>query len=125
MRAGTQGCSAGEQAISVPVTGMTGYGSGGNVHAELIQVSGGAGVNDVQDGTCVRTPAGPEVPPVFRFPQRWADLDDAECWRVFNMGVGMAAVMGDGGRAVEVLRARGVDAWVCGEVVEGEGVRMR
>ncbi|MGH8903524.1 MAG: phosphoribosylformylglycinamidine cyclo-ligase [Egibacteraceae bacterium] len=64
-----------------------------------------------------------EVPPVFRLLQRWGDVDDAECWRVFNQGVGMVAVVADGDGAVEALRGRGVDAWVCGEVVEGDGVR--
>ncbi len=36
----------------------------------------------------------------------------------------MLTVVADGGRAVEALRTRGVDAWVCGEVVPGEVVRL-
>ena len=66
-----------------------------------------------------------EVPPVFRLLQRWGGIDDAECWRVFNQGVGMVAVVRDGAGAVEFLRGRGVGAWVCGEVAPGEGVRLR
>ncbi|MGH8895952.1 MAG: phosphoribosylformylglycinamidine cyclo-ligase [Egibacteraceae bacterium] len=99
-----------------------------DVHA-LCHVTGGGIV-----GNLVRVlPAGLgaavdrgtwEVPGVFRLLQRWGDLDDPECWRVFNQGVGMVAVVADGGGAVEFLRGRGVDAWVCGEVVPGEGVRM-
>jgi phosphoribosylformylglycinamidine cyclo-ligase len=66
-----------------------------------------------------------EVPPVFRLLQRWGDIDDAECWRVFNQGTGMIAVVTDGGAAVEMLAGSGVQAWVCGEVVEDEGVHLK
>ncbi|MEO3801961.1 phosphoribosylformylglycinamidine cyclo-ligase [Nonomuraea sp. B1E8] len=43
--------------------------------------------------------------------------------RTFNLGVGMAAVVaaGSADEAFRVLAARGVDAWVLGEVVPGEG----
>ncbi|TDD21902.1 phosphoribosylformylglycinamidine cyclo-ligase [Nonomuraea diastatica] len=43
--------------------------------------------------------------------------------RTFNLGVGMAAVVaaGSADEALRVLAARGVDAWVLGEVVTGEG----
>lgn len=46
-----------------------------------------------------------------------------EMERVFNMGVGMAAVVAgaDADRAVSVLTGRGVDAWMLGEVVPGTG----
>ncbi|MEO3797591.1 phosphoribosylformylglycinamidine cyclo-ligase [Nonomuraea sp. B10E15] len=43
--------------------------------------------------------------------------------RTFNLGVGMAAVVaaGSADEALRVLAARGVGAWVLGEVVPGEG----
>ncbi|TDC07438.1 phosphoribosylformylglycinamidine cyclo-ligase [Nonomuraea longispora] len=43
--------------------------------------------------------------------------------RTFNLGVGMAAVVaaGSADEAVRMLAARGLDAWVLGEVVPGEG----
>ncbi|MFG6199103.1 phosphoribosylformylglycinamidine cyclo-ligase [Nonomuraea sp. JJY05] len=46
------------------------------------------------------------------------DLD-----RTFNLGVGMAAIVpaDSADEAVRVLGARGLDAWVLGEVVPGEG----
>lgn len=65
-----------------------------------------------------------EVPPLFRLLQRLGGVDEAEMWRVFNMGAGMLAVVGDGERACGVLRQRGVDAWVCGEVVDRPGVQL-
>lgn len=91
--------------------------TGGGIVGNLVRVLP-PGLGAVMD------PASWEVPAVFRLLQRWGDLDDAECWRVFNMGVGMLAVVSDGDGAVEVLRGRGVDAWVCGEVAEGQGVRL-
>ncbi|MEV6039072.1 phosphoribosylformylglycinamidine cyclo-ligase [Nonomuraea sp. NPDC052116] len=43
--------------------------------------------------------------------------------RTFNLGVGMAAIVAadSADEAVRVLGARGLDAWVLGEVVPGEG----
>lgn len=57
------------------------------------------------------------VPPVFRLLQGWGSVPEDDLWRTFNCGVGMVAVVPDGDAAVGALCARGVDAWVCGEVV--------
>ena len=54
-------------------------------------------------------------------------IDAAEMERVFNMGVGMAAVVaaGDAGRALRVLAARDVTGWVLGEVTgHDDGARL-
>ncbi len=64
------------------------------------------------------------VPDVFRVLQRAGGVDEAEMWRVFNMGAGMLAIVEDAQEAVALLRGRGVDAWRCGQVVEGQGVRL-
>lgn len=74
-------------------------------------------------GAVVRTD-GFEVPRIFRLLQRLGGVEEAEMWRVFNMGAGMLAVVADGDRACEVLHERGVDAWVCGEVVDRPGVEL-
>src|SRR5438552_4090419 len=53
--------------------------------------------------------------------------DAAEMERVFNMGVGMAAVVAadDASRALRLLAARGVTGWVLGEVTgQDGGVRL-
>ncbi|HWB71726.1 MAG TPA: phosphoribosylformylglycinamidine cyclo-ligase [Egibacteraceae bacterium] len=65
-----------------------------------------------------------DVPQVFRLLQRRGPVDEAEMWRVFNMGVGMIAVVAAGARAVEVLRGRSVDAWVCGAVDDSGALRL-
>ncbi|QBI20184.1 phosphoribosylformylglycinamidine cyclo-ligase [Egibacter rhizosphaerae] len=65
------------------------------------------------------------VPGVFGVLAEHGPIAPEEMWRVFNMGAGMLAVVPDGAAAVDVLRARGVDAWECGEVRAGaEGVEL-
>jgi phosphoribosylformylglycinamidine cyclo-ligase len=66
-------------------------------------------------------------PPVFGLLAGRGGIEAAEMERVFNMGVGMAAVVaaGDAGRALRVLAARDVTGWVLGEVTgPGDGVRL-
>lgn len=65
------------------------------------------------------------VPDVFGVLQRLGGIDEAEMWRVFNMGMGMLAVVADPDAAVAALADRGVDAWACGEIVAGQGLDLR
>jgi phosphoribosylformylglycinamidine cyclo-ligase len=67
-----------------------------------------------------------EVPPLFRTLSELGRVDEEEMFRVFNMGVGMVAVVRpDGADALLArLQGRGEAAWVVGEVVEGAGVRL-
>ena len=63
------------------------------------------------------------LPAVFRLLAGRGGVPPEEMERVFNMGVGMAAVIAraDADRALAVLADRGVPAWVLGEVVPGTG----
>jgi phosphoribosylformylglycinamidine cyclo-ligase len=63
-------------------------------------------------------------PPVFGLLAERGGIAGAEMERVFNMGVGMAAVVGahDAGPALSLLASRGVPAWLAGEITEGAGV---
>ena len=66
-------------------------------------------------------------PPVFGLLAGRGGIDAAEMERVFNMGVGMAAVVAadDADRALRVLAARDVTGWVLGEVTgQEDGVRL-
>ncbi len=67
-----------------------------------------------------------EVPPLFRVLEREGGVATDEMFRVFNMGVGMIAVVdaSEADRFLGDLRERGEDAWIVGEVVEGKGVRL-
>ena len=61
--------------------------------------------------------------PVFDLVQRTGRVEQAEMERTFNMGVGMVALVApaDVDRALAVLTARHVPAWVAGEVGPGDG----
>jgi phosphoribosylformylglycinamidine cyclo-ligase len=63
------------------------------------------------------------VPAEFTTILRAAGLDDDEAFRTFNMGVGMVLVVAEPAAAEVVgeLRAAGEDAWVLGDVAQGEG----
>ncbi|MDP8978607.1 MAG: phosphoribosylformylglycinamidine cyclo-ligase [Actinomycetota bacterium] len=90
--------------------------TGGGIRGNLPRVMP-EGLGAVVDAATFPRPA-----PVFAFLRRHVAED--EMWRVFNMGAGMLAVAPDGPAAVDVLRERGVEAWVCGAVDEGPGVRL-
>lgn len=62
-------------------------------------------------------------PRIFREIQAGGNIADDEMEHVFNLGVGMVAVVaeGDGERVVATLDANGVAAWEIGEIVEGHG----
>jgi phosphoribosylformylglycinamidine cyclo-ligase len=64
--------------------------------------------------------------PVFRLIAALGRVERAEMEQTFNMGVGMVAVLpaDDVDRALAVLTARHVPAWVLGEVRRGSGVSL-
>ncbi len=68
-----------------------------------------------------------QVPPLFRVLQEGGRVAEEEMFRVFNMGVGMVAIVArqDGEEVTAQLNAAGERAWILGEVVEGEGVEIR
>ena len=59
-----------------------------------------------------------EVPPIFSLIQSRGRVDEEEMFRVYNMGLGMVLVGGEGGQLLASLPT----AQVVGEVVRGEGV---
>ena len=68
------------------------------------------------------------MPPLFRFLQEAGGVDTEEMYRVFNMGLGMLAVVParEADRALDVLRAHGEKARIVGRTVRGvRGVRYR
>jgi phosphoribosylformylglycinamidine cyclo-ligase len=62
-------------------------------------------------------------PEIFSRIEREGGVERAEMYRTFNMGLGLVVAVPPGHalRATETLRARGVPAWVAGEVVAGAG----
>ncbi|NUM47242.1 MAG: phosphoribosylformylglycinamidine cyclo-ligase [Anaerolineales bacterium] len=63
------------------------------------------------------------VPPLFPLLQRLSNISDLEMYRVFNMGIGMVAIVRPEHLA-EVQAGIPEETWVIGEVVEGKGVTL-
>ncbi|MBQ6115861.1 MAG: phosphoribosylformylglycinamidine cyclo-ligase [Oscillospiraceae bacterium] len=63
------------------------------------------------------------TPPIFSLIQRMGSIPERDMFNTFNMGVGMSMVVSPdtADRALEILRANGVDAYVMGEIVTGDG----
>jgi phosphoribosylformylglycinamidine cyclo-ligase len=63
----------------------------------------------------------PPTPPVLRFIQQHAGLDDHEAYSTLNMGAGFAYFVqaGEAQRTVAAARECGIEAWVAGQVEEG------
>jgi phosphoribosylformylglycinamidine cyclo-ligase len=73
-------------------------------------------------GAVVHRGRWPE-PRIFGEIQAAGDVADDEMEHVFNLGVGMVAVVAalDASRAIDALGAEGHDAWMIGEIVSGPG----
>ncbi len=98
-----------------------------SVHA-FAPITGGGVVGNVSrilpptiDAVVERSTWVPQ--PIFDVVARVTRLTAREMERIFNMGVGMVAVVppDEAEVALSVLGARGVDAWVVGELTAGEG----
>lgn len=90
--------------------------TGGGITGNLVRVLP-EGVNAMVDRATWR----PQ--PIFDLVQRKGRIEQSEMDTTFNMGVGMMAVIAadDTDRSLAFLRNRGIDAWVAGEIVEGNG----
>ena len=67
-----------------------------------------------------------EVPGIFRVLEEAGKVSPEEMFEVFNMGLGMVAVVAaaDEQAVRQAARDAGVDSWVVGRVVGGSGVRV-
>jgi len=76
-------------------------------------------------GAVVRADAWP-VPPLFTFLGRAGGVSADEMDRVFNMGLGMIAIVArvDVGAVRAAATDAGIDTWEVGEIVAGSGVRI-
>jgi phosphoribosylaminoimidazole synthetase len=71
-------------------------------------------------GARVRIGAWP-VPPLFSLIQKMGEVNPKEMFRVFNMGIGMLAVVAKE-NVDEVRRSIPEETWVVGELVAGEKI---
>jgi len=90
--------------------------TGGGIPGNLVRV-----LPDRCDGVVER--GAWEEPRIFAEIQRAGDVADDEMEHVFNLGLGMLAVVARDAaeKAVDVVRAAGHDAWIVGEIVDGHG----
>jgi phosphoribosylformylglycinamidine cyclo-ligase len=60
-----------------------------------------------------------EVPPIFKLIQKTGDIDDEEMRHVFNMGIGLIAILdkNDVDKALDLLKSAGDYGQVIGEIV--------
>lgn len=81
-------------------------------------IPGGLGVK-INTGTW-------DVPKVFSYIAKCANIEEKEMFSTFNMGIGMMFIV-DGSqkdRAMELLKEAGETPFVIGEIIQGEGVTL-
>ena len=63
-----------------------------------------------------------KTPPIFSMLQRMGGIPEHDMFNTYNMGVGMTVIVSkeDADRALAALKAEGCDAYVIGEIVEGD-----
>ncbi len=63
-----------------------------------------------------------KILPIFNLIQKEGNISERDMFNTFNMGVGMSIVVKaeDKDKALEILKANGEDAYIIGEIVEGD-----
>ena len=77
----------------------------------------------IPDGLCARIEKNRvKVLPIFELIAEKGGISEHDMFNTYNMGVGMSVVVpaAEADRAVKVLQDNGVDAYVIGEITEGE-----
>lgn len=99
----------------------------GAVHA-LAHITGGGFIDNIPrvlPASCdvVIRKGTWEVLPIFRYLAERGRIPEAEMFHVFNMGIGLVALVAAeaADAVVRTIRRHGHGAWVIGEVVRGEG----
>ncbi|MCR5576969.1 MAG: phosphoribosylformylglycinamidine cyclo-ligase [Oscillospiraceae bacterium] len=78
----------------------------------------------IPDGLCARVEkAAVKTPPIFDLIRSLGKIPERDMFNTFNMGVGMCMIVSPASadRALAALKAAGVDAYVLGEIAEGDG----
>ena len=60
--------------------------------------------------------------PIFDLIAKVGNIPERDMFNTFNMGVGMSVIVKkeDAALALEILKANGEDAYICGEIIESE-----
>ena len=96
------------------------------VHA-LSHITGGGFYENIPrslpEGLCARIDkAAIRSPAIFALIRKLGNIPERDMFNTFNMGVGMSMAVSPAtaDRALELLRAQGVEAYVMGEIIRGE-----
>lgn len=68
-----------------------------------------------------------EILPIFRFLEKYGEIDHREMYNIFNMGIGMVLAIdeSEAAKAIEILASYGDKATVIGRVTDTPGVDIR
>jgi phosphoribosylformylglycinamidine cyclo-ligase len=94
----------------------------------LAHITGGGFIDNIprvlpKGCDCVIRKGTWPVLPVFDLIQRGGKIEEREMYQVFNMGIGMVAVVSpdQADRALKLIRTAGHQAWLIGEIARGSG----
>jgi len=77
----------------------------------------------IPEGLCARIEKSKvKVLPIFRLIAEKGNVSEHDMFNTYNMGVGMSVVVpaAEADKALRILQANGIDAYVIGEITEGE-----
>lgn len=77
----------------------------------------------IPTGLCAKVEkSAVKILPIFDMIARTGNIPERDMFNTYNMGVGMSVVAAkeDADKALEILRANGEDAYIIGEIAEGE-----
>ncbi|MBQ2384474.1 MAG: phosphoribosylformylglycinamidine cyclo-ligase, partial [Oscillospiraceae bacterium] len=77
----------------------------------------------IPDGLCAKIDKSAiKVLPIFDEIAKWGNIPERDMFNTYNMGVGMSIVVpaAEVDTALEILKAHGEDAYVIGQIIEGE-----
>ena len=78
----------------------------------------------IPDGLCACIDkSAVKVLPIFDLIASWGSIPERDMFNTYNMGVGMSVVVpaAEADKALQVLKEQGIDAYVMGDIVRGEG----
>lgn len=79
------------------------------------------------EGKCAKIErSAVRVLPIFPLISKKGGIEEREMFNTYNMGVGMCVTVkrDDADKALEILRTHGEDAYILGEIAQGEGVEI-
>ena len=77
----------------------------------------------IPDGLCAKIDkSAVKVLPIFDVIAKWGNIPERDMFNTYNMGVGMSIVVPDeeAELSLSILKENGIDAYVIGEIIEGE-----